>query len=279
MTVSINRDPAADQVQALAAQVAQHDGVEAFSEQTLLNLSADRPIYQFGLDLDGALVGYAQVDADSAELAVHPQYRRRGWGTRLLDAVLAHPVNIWAHGPTPGAAPLAARRELIVTRQLWLMTAPPPPPIPPPVVPDDLILTTFTRADIADWVAVNARAFAAHPEQGRMTAADLSARMAEPWFDPQVFWLVRDALGQLLGSMWLKIADGLGEIYVLGIDPRAQGRRIGSLLTAVAMHAFAQRDLRGLELYVEGDNDAAIRTYLRAGFTRARADLQYAAQG
>ncbi|MFV0252764.1 MAG: mycothiol synthase [Beutenbergiaceae bacterium] len=276
MRVVDDPDPAA--VRSLAVQVADCDGVAAFSEQTLLNLDADRPVTHIALTDGEELAGYAQVDGDSGELAIHPRHRRQGLGAQLLDMVLARPgVNVWAHGPTPGAAPLAASRALAITRELWLMTAPPPVSVPAPVVPDGLMVATFTAADAEDWVAVNARAFAAHPEQGRMTRSDLAARMAEPWFDPTVFWLARDsATHALLGSMWVKIADGVGEIYVLGIDPQAQGRGIGSLLTAFAMHAFAQRDLTGVELYVEGDNAAAIRTYRRAGFTRARADLQYA---
>src|SRR5690625_5404183 len=63
-------------------------------------------------------------------------------------------------------------------------------------------------------------------------------------------------------------AAGTGEIYVLGVDPSAQGRGIGGLLTAVAMRDFAKRDLARLELYVEADNTAAIATYRRAGFER-----------
>lgn len=272
----------ASAVRALARAVAEHDGVAAFSEQTLLNLGSgsERPVQHLPLLDGGALVAYGQLDADSAELAVHPEHRRRGLGGRLLDDVLtaAPDAKVWAHGPHPGAAPLARGRNLMVVRELWLMTAPPPPPSPDPAVPDDLLLTTFDAdRDADDWVAVNARAFAHHPEQGRMTRADLEARTAEPWFDPEGFWLARDATsGALLGSMWTKVSDAVGEIYVLGIDPAAQGRGLGGLLTAVAMQELGRRRLRAIELYVESDNHAAIRTYQRAGFTRARADVQYA---
>ncbi len=273
-------DPGA--VHALADAVERADGVAAFSEQTLLNLDSPGPRELIHLPVEdgGGLMAYAQVDGGSAELAVHPDHRRRGIGRALLDRVLqARPdAAVWAHGPHPGATALASYGGLRVVRELWLMTAPAPsgPPVPEPR--EGVVLTTFDAArDGDDWVRVNARAFAHHPEQGRMTRADLDARVAEPWFDPDGFWLARDsASGALLGSMWTKVTGEVGEIYVLGIDPDAQGRGLGALLTAVAMHRFAEQHLRAVELYVEADNAAAIRTYQRAGFVRRRADVQYA---
>jgi mycothiol synthase len=269
--------------QALADVIEEHDGVAAFSEQTILNVThptPERVVVHLPVERDGRLVGYAQLDRGSAELAVHPDHRRRGVGAQLLDEVLGHDprAQVWAHGPHPGAAPLTTGRGLVITRELWLMVAPPPAQASAPAIPGDVVVTTFEPGrDAEDWLAVNSRAFANHPEQGRMTRADLEARIAEPWFDPNGFWLARSAAdGSLLGSMWTKVTGAVGEIYVLGIDPGAQGRGLGSLLTAVAMHRFAQQGVREIELYVEGDNTTAIRTYTRAGFRRRRADVQYA---
>ncbi|MGC0143098.1 mycothiol synthase [Pseudactinotalea sp. Z1732] len=288
-------------VRNLARDVETDDGVAAFDEDTLLTLTRPgRPRYLIpggdGAaqgrdgdtdDADDVLAGFAQVSLDSAEIAVHPQFRRRGLGSALVRTVLAdHPmVRLWAHGNLPGARATAAAHDLVVVRELWRMGRPSPQPaqIEPVVVPEDLRIRTFeVGADEDAWLQVNARAFADHPEQGRLDHADLRARQQQDWFDPTTFWLAEDAgSGELLGSMWVKITDDdgarTGEIYALGVDPAAQGRGVGTVLTAVAMDHFARTGPDRLELYVEGDNAAAISTYRRVGFERDAIHVQYTA--
>ena len=75
---------------------------------------------------------------------------------------------------------------------------------------------------------------------------------------------------------------GLGEVYVVGVDPAAQGRGIGATLTLVGLHHLAQRlsgaDQPTVMLYVEADNSAAVNTYQRLGFEVSNVDVAYAAQ-
>lgn len=271
-------------VLALAQRAADADGVEALSEQTLLNLRAPGHAAAHLLAHDddgGAVVGYAQVDGASAELAVDPAHRRRGHGRRLLDAVrAAQPdVAVWAHGDLPGAQALAAAAGMAVVRELWQMAAPVRPVDVRPA-PAGLRARTFTPgADDEAWVRLNARAFADHPEQGRMSVEDLRARQGEDWFDPSLLWLAvpADDDGAPVASMWVKVLPGedSGEIYALGVDPDHQGRGLGGWLTDVAMAEMHRRGLLTATLYVEGENAPAIATYRRAGFERSAIDVQY----
>jgi len=171
--------------------------------------------------------------------------------------------------PTVGAPPGPA---------LPTVGAPPGPTDPSAVstAAADPSSTTQTDVDAAAWLGLNAAAFAHHPEQGRMTWADLHARWDEPWFDADDLLLAEQG-GALVGSVWLKVEPGSdeGEIYVLAVAPDAQGRGLGRALTAVALDRMAARGMRRAVLFTEADNHAAVRTYTAAGFTPDRVDAQY----
>ncbi len=294
---------AAQAVRALAARAQDADGVAPLSEQPLLWLTdAAAPVAHLLVERpggpaeepDGALVGYAQLDlgapgAASAELVVDPAARRRGIGRDVLARAqtLAEPaggLRVWAHGDLPSAQALARAAGMTPVRELWQMRLelgaederPSAAGAGRRSLPDGVTVRTFVPGQDEDaWVALNARAFASHPEQGRLTRADVLARESEPWFDPKGFWLAeRD--GHLLGSMWTKVAEpGVGEVYALGIDPDAQGLGLGGALTRLAVEALRERGLDAVVLYTEGDNEPAIRTYTRAGFTRSAVDVMY----
>jgi len=127
---------------------------------------------------------------------------------------------------------------------------------------------------------VNARAFAHHPEQGAWTKADLEMREAEPWFDPEGFFLAeRD--GELAGFHWTKVhpegPDGSpeGEVYVVGVDPGGQGGGLGRALTLVGIRYLQARGLAHVMLYVDEDNTPATRMYTALGFSRRNTDVMY----
>lgn len=296
-------------VRALAAAAEEHDGIEALGEQTLLDLTADAPVRHLLLapphhaapshGRPAPLLGYAAVRHDgagaaatSAELVVDPRHRRRGVGAALLDAVRADGTPaVWAHGDLPAARALAARAGMTVVRELWQMAVPLPaggatPGATPGATggadvdaapPDGVVVRPFVVGRDEDaWLRVNARAFADHPEQGRMTRADLEAREAEPWFAADDL-LLAERDGRLVASVWMKVEPGSdeGELYVLGVDPDAQGQGLGRALTARTLAHLAARGLRRAVLYVSASDEAAVRTYRRAGFVTVRSDVQY----
>jgi mycothiol synthase len=146
------------------------------------------------------------------------------------------------------------------------------------------IRTYAGPADDAELLRVNNAAFAWHPEQSGWTEADIAERREEPWFDPAgLFMAVDEHSDKLLGFHWTKVhrAD-LGEVYVVGVDPAAQGRGLGATLTLVGLHHLAERLSNSSDsvvmLYVEADNSAAVKTYRRLGFDVYTVDAAYSVQ-
>jgi mycothiol synthase len=237
------------------------------------------------------LAGYGHLDpaeqADpaagpAAEMVIHPDYRGRGLGLTLARALLAeaapHPLRVWAHGDLPAARALAARAGFTRIRSLWTMHRPLAGPLPDPVFPPGVTVRTFrVGADEAAWLDVNRKAFAGHPEQGAWTAEDLALREREPWFDPEGFFLAeRD--GKLVGFHWTKIhgtPPAVGEVYVVGVDPAAQGGGLGRALTLAGLRYLRSRGLPEVMLYVDEDNVAAIRLYESLGFTHRGTDVMF----
>ena len=293
MTVRVEiRETPGDQeaVLALAEAAAEADGVRPLNEQTLLALRYGGPSgARFLLLYDGDdLAGFAYLepsDPPSGELVVHPGFRGRGLGGRLLAAVLdtgGKGVRLWAHGDLPAAARLAAGFGMTRARALWRMRRPLTTPLPAPELPEGVRLRTFEPGrDEEAWLALNARAFADHPEQGSWTLEDLKRRQQEPWFDPAGFFLAERA-GTLVGFHWTKVhaqaegADGpIGEVYVVGVDPEERGTGLGRALTLAGLAHLRSRGLDQVMLYVDEANTAAVRLYESLGFTRWTVDVMY----
>jgi mycothiol synthase len=257
---------------------------------------------------DGSVAGYARLelgtagggdgeaggkDGAEAELVVAPARRRQGIGTALLARAEtlagSRPLRFWAHGDLPAATAMAAARGYRRARVLLQMRRDLDgvDPDPRPALPDGVRIEPFRPGrDEEAWLRVNARAFAFHPEQGRWTPEDLRLREQEPWFDPAGFLMAwrgePGAGGTLLGSHWTKVHpagdvgdEPIGEVYVLGIDPAAQGMRLGRALTDLGLAHLRARGLRQVLLYVEEDNAAAVALYERTGFSRYSADVSW----
>ncbi|MFI1970224.1 mycothiol synthase [Streptomyces cinnamoneus] len=278
-----------EEVRGLIAEAAAVDGQPAVSEQGRLQLKGRREGVRHVLlrDADGGLAGYGQleendpVEAPAGEFVVHPDRRGYGHG-RALGAALLHEsgkrLRVWAHGGHPAARHLAQVLGMSLFRELRQMRRPLADlDLAEPVLPEGVTVRTFRPGeDDAAWLAVNAEAFAHHPEQGSLTQRDLDDRKAEGWFDPEGFFLAEKG-GELVGFHWTKVhaAQGLGEVYVLGVRPGAQGGGLGKSLTAIGLRHLAARGLPTAMLYVDADNAAAVAVYERLGFLTHETDLMY----
>lgn len=303
----------------LLTEAENYDEVAPVGEQVILRLRSHRGVVEqiepvqadvsgsehfVVREPNGSLAGYAHLDTSgepageplAAELAVRPDSRRSGVGTRLVRALLERAdvalesnregevedtgaLRIWSHGRHPGALRLAERFGFTRSRELWRMgrdlaESELPADDEPP---EGVVIRAFRPGrDESEVVRVNHRAFSWHPEQGGMTEDELAEKERLDWFDPEGFLLGVDSSGKLLGFHWTKIhPDGTGEVYVVGVDPDTQGSGLGRVLTLAGLRHLRTVGCPSVMLYVEADNPAAIAVYRRLGFERWDTDIQF----
>lgn len=297
------------EIQTVIAAAEDADGNPPFSEQTLVELKSttagphsvltlltyapEDASPTVGEDLAGVAVVVLNGSEGVLEIVVHPAYRNDGVGAILADKLVEvrglQGIKAWSHGDHEAAADLAASYGYRAIRELWRMrlvrqasSSSEPVTTTDYDVPDGVTLRTFVpHQDEAAWLAANAAAFSHHPEQGSLTLADLQARMAEAWFDPQGFFLAVNETGEILGFHWTKIHPAragqaaMGEVYVVGVTPAAQGMGLGKTLTRQGMDYLQNAGLRAIMLYVDADNEAAVSLYRKLGFTKWDSDVMY----
>lgn len=263
-----------DAVLALAERSRSFDGVDPLNEEARLSLTKSHAGHLL-ITRDGHLLGYLNhlPGLATAQLVVDPAHRRQGIGTSLwLQA--PQRSGVWSFGNLPAAQGFAAASALTEVRALMMMTR----ALNEPVlvqVPEGLMIRSFRSQDAAELLTLNAAAFAHHREQGTLDAAGLADRMAQDWFDPEGLILGFDSEG-LAGFHWTKAVDNLGEIYVMAVAPRTQGKGYGRALLQAGISHLAAKGLTRVVLYVDTAEEKAVRMYERAGFTEAHRDVFYA---
>ena len=279
---------------ALVAAATLADGHEPLGEHKFLRL-------QHGDDLgraivaedNGAIVGYGHTltygtgdgRRTSVEVVVHPDHRGRGVGAALIAAAVgvardqsSHWIDLWAYNNSDLHISLAkragfdaARRLLHLHRHMRAL---------PPASATSVSLRAFSPGeDDETWLALNARVFREHPEQGGWTREDLRARFAQPWFDPNDF-LIAERAGIPAGYIWLKIErrenEGqVGEIYVIGVAPESQGTGVGRLLVSAGLSRMRERGADVAAIYVDETNVSALALYESLGFHYHHVDACY----
>ena len=142
---------------------------------------------------------------------------------------------------------------------------------PIPTIQHPYTIRTFTDSDKGNWLELNNKIFAHHPDQGNWAMADLDNRMSEPWFDPEGFFLAVDK-EKILGFCWTKIhrdlvnQDPVGELYVVGVDPDHTHKGIGRAVSIAALNYLTNIGLKHSMLYADADNQNGLALYASLGF-------------
>jgi len=284
-------------VLALILAATEHDGIPPIAEHVVLHLrrGGDKEDRHLIIEENSEIVGYAHIDltdlvaGSSAELVVHPLHRGHGLGRQLLEEICSiTSPRLWAHGDLPSAKKLATDNGFQRTRSVIQMRRPFTQPLPKDS--KKLEIRSFLPGiDDEAWIALNNHAFRDHPEQSAWSVNDLHQRMQEEWFDPRGFLLATRG-DHLLAFCWTKIHgahshshdgeeehghDPIGEIYVMGVDPKFQEEGIGRAITIAGLTYLRSKGLLSAMLYVDAKNSAAIKLYKDLDFSEWGRDVMY----
>lgn len=289
-----------DEVMQLAFAAAAIDEMAPLSEHVLIHLhhgGDDADEHLVATSDSGKIIGYLHMDQTDAvsgsvvEVVVHPEFRRSGVGRALVESAISKSndprMRLWAHGELTSAYTLAEKLGFAKTRELWQMRRSLFAPLPKATDASGITIRAFkVGEDETEWLSLNAKVFADHPEQGRMSAQDLAVRMSEQWFDPAGFLVAtqnQSGSEVMVGFHWTKVHGGagshghseIGEIYVLGVSPDLRGTGLAKLLSIRGLEHLRSKGLPAAMLYVDADNTAAISLYEALGFAHWDTDVMF----
>jgi mycothiol synthase len=228
---------------------------------------------------DGRVVGYCIPRHD--DLTVHPDYRRRGHGrrlvarARLLAAERGLPY-LMLHAPTH----LAATRAFIDAlgaryhSSLWQFELAAGTPVAAPRFEADLAVRTLADdVTMADLVVLMNATFADHPTPLSWTLGTVQLVHDLPEFDPNGILLVAPASDPDHHVAFTKVelseeAGGrVGFVALIGVLPEWRGRGIGRELLHWGIDYLRRCGAGRIDLSVEAINDRALGMYRRTGFS------------
>jgi mycothiol synthase len=227
----------------------------------------------------GRIVGFCFTRMD--ELFVHPAYRRRGHGRRIVGALVGRlrelgDPELKLHGPE--LEPSRAFREALGFRyatSLWLFELAPSVPVPRPVFPPGIVARAYRDDDLARYVAVAQASFADHPSPLTFSESAVAHVHGLPDFDPHGILLLLAADDPDTAIGWAKAehelseatGDRRGAVSFIGVRPAWRGRGLGRELLRWAITHVRDAGAGTVELNVEAANDGAKALYLATGFT------------
>lgn len=236
----------------------------------------------------GKPVAYCQIsrgnDSWAINLVVHPSHRQNflaigksllGEATKIISDQGGGHVLWWVSGARQEHETLANLFDLHLGRTLLQMRIQLPLSNSVISATTQVAIQSFrVGIDEDAWLALNNRAFLDHPEQGNWTKQILQSRQAEKWFDSRGFLLcfAEDSSKpdgpNLAAFCWTKIDQdpAIGEIYVIAVDPKYQGRGLGRSLTVAGLEFLTAQGATTGMLFVDKDNVAAVSTYKKLGF-------------
>jgi mycothiol synthase len=243
-------------------------------------------------DASGAVVAAAEVSRSKGVhietwVTVHPEWRRRGIGTRLADLAEARAVELvdrapegtrvtaqaWVNARRDDVRELVRARGYRRARTFWRMIIDMGEAAPVgPVWPDGISVRAYDpAADAPATFAASEEAFSDHWGHVPNTFEEWSKRTRGDTFDPSLWFLAIDG-DEIAGTSLCATYLDMGWIGTLGVRRAWRGRGLGEALLRHSFGEFHRRGRRRVALGVDSDSlTGATRLYERAGMHVDRA--------
>lgn len=254
------------------------DGVNRhFLEDTTQRLATDGEGCAIAED-GGRIAGWVIPQQDV--LVVDLAYRRRGHGTRLVEAgrLIAErtgraALRLWV--PRRGEPEAFAQANgLRYHSSLWQMRLPRDAGVDPPHFADDVrVRPVAPGVDEPALVDLVNEAFRDHPSPLTLDLDRVRHVHAQPGFDPATILVVSPATepGRMVAFCRVERYDDdeglpVGEVKLVGVLPAFRNRGLGRELVRWGVDAVRRRGAGDVYLSVEGENEGALHLYATLGF-------------
>lgn len=245
------------------------------------------------VDGEGAPIGAVEVETRRGVhvqvwVLVHPDWRRRGIGTRLAEIGEARAAELvarapdgtrvtaegWVNALLEGPRRFAVGRGYRATRRFLRMRIDLPEFEPPaPAWPEGIGVRSFVPGsdDRATWRATE-DAFSDHWGHVPISFEEWSKRTRGDLFDPSLWFLaVEEASGEVVGTSLCSRYLEMGWVGTLGVRQSWRGRGLGEALLRQSFLAFHRDGRRTVALGVDAESlTGATRLYERAGMRADR---------
>jgi mycothiol synthase len=276
-------EPEIRRVAAAALEVDQYPGFDAWElDQELTSIAgfAGGPTGAAVAMDDGVICGY--ISARHEDLTVHPAYRRRGHGRRLLaagqrQAEAAGQVELRLYVPATGAGhEFAVATGMKHSSSMWRMDLPAASAVPAPAFPADFVTRPLGEwLPLEKYVGLMNDSFAGHPTPLSWTVEAIAHAQAHLAFDYSAVVLVcpiaspNDPVGfarVVIGPPEEGVTGPVGEVRMIGVLPAWRGRGLGRELLRWGVADLREHDAGLVKLSVEAENELALGLYERNGF-------------
>lgn len=235
-------------------------------------------IVRFRLELQLVAIGLVNLGGSATPgcvIAVDPSFRRRGFGTRMLQVVTSgvaqREIRIWNHGDCRSGLDFAQRHRMTLLQQLNLMEVVNSPNkhlshLKPRT--DCTIRVVDPSALSDDWHQLVNESY-----NSSSVSIELATR---PWWPTSKIVVAETESGNCVGLLVLRVVIYRGasaiENHLMAVHPSVRGLGIGSALTN-ALVVFANNNLFKYTIsYVDRSNVAALEAHKNSGFFTVGSD-------